>query len=589
MYARVSTDDQADRGYSIPSQLDLCRKYAERMEFSVVEQLVEDHSGSVPIGDRPEGKKLVAMLKARQADALIVYQVDRLSRDIVNLLATVQLWIRAGIEVHSCDIGRIESELDIVLVIKGWQGSDERKKILERTMRGKRAKAESGKVVACGHSPYGYAYLRDDKGKIVSFEIVEEEARIVRLINRWYVFGDESERPLSATKIAARLSQMRVPTPGEAHGGYRRKRGAGMWNVHGIVSIISNELYVGVWRFNWRMGKAKIRRPLEETFVVRIPPIISRDIFALAQLQRKRNRELSRRNMKHQYLLRGLITCQCGRKMTGTVPNDTRHYACNWLFTHHTGVEQRTCFERHVRADVLEEDIWHEIEELFSDLDRVSNQLKAAQQEELDNQQPKRDELQALEANMALTERNAIALGQTLQALREIIESDPEGLVAQNYRKQIEEINELHRKQVKRCEELRAELTDQVLNDEAIELIMQYARDVKEGMQDLTFDGKRRVLEWLRVQITIKEDRYYLTCLLGSTDKPVRRPPRKRPGKKAHPSYPVAAVSSPPPCCFDWHIGASAADLDAIRVALRMTKPNTATTSGQEIEAARSG
>ena len=36
LYARVSTDDQADKGYSLPSQLDACRKYAERLGYLVV-------------------------------------------------------------------------------------------------------------------------------------------------------------------------------------------------------------------------------------------------------------------------------------------------------------------------------------------------------------------------------------------------------------------------------------------------------------------------------------------------------------------------------------------------------------------------
>jgi site-specific DNA recombinase len=104
LYARVSTDDQADKGYSLPSQIELCRKYAERLGFVVVAELVEDHSGATPIAERPEGKKMTAMVKSRQADAVVAYQVDRLSRDIVDLLATVRIWIRAGIEVHACDI-----------------------------------------------------------------------------------------------------------------------------------------------------------------------------------------------------------------------------------------------------------------------------------------------------------------------------------------------------------------------------------------------------------------------------------------------------------------------------------------------------
>jgi len=133
LYARVSSEEQADKGYSLPTQLDACRRYAERLGISVVAEMTEDYSGATAIAERPTGKRLVSMLKRGEANTLIAYQVDRLSRDIVDLLASVRDWIRAGVEIHACDIGRIESELDIVLVIKGWQGSDERKKIIERT------------------------------------------------------------------------------------------------------------------------------------------------------------------------------------------------------------------------------------------------------------------------------------------------------------------------------------------------------------------------------------------------------------------------------------------------------------------------
>ena len=142
IYARVSTDEQADKGYSLPSQLELCRKYAERLGFSVVAELSDDYSGATPVAERPKGKELVALLKERKANALVVYCVDRLSRDIVDLLASVRDWLKMGVEVHTCDIGKIESELDIVLVIKGWQGSDERRRVRERTTRGRNAKAK---------------------------------------------------------------------------------------------------------------------------------------------------------------------------------------------------------------------------------------------------------------------------------------------------------------------------------------------------------------------------------------------------------------------------------------------------------------
>lgn len=57
IYARVSTDDQADKGYSLtPSQLEGSRQYIERLGYSVVAEFREDHSGATPVAERPQGK-----------------------------------------------------------------------------------------------------------------------------------------------------------------------------------------------------------------------------------------------------------------------------------------------------------------------------------------------------------------------------------------------------------------------------------------------------------------------------------------------------------------------------------------------------
>src|SRR5215211_1110190 len=146
IYVRVSTDDQAERGYSLPSQIEACQQFAWQRGFDVVAIYQDDISGAKPITNRPEGGELQNAINARQINTVIIYQVDRLSRDIVDLLATVRDWLRAGIEIYALDVGQVTSELDIVLVIKGWQGSDERQKIIERTSSGRYGKAKAGRV-----------------------------------------------------------------------------------------------------------------------------------------------------------------------------------------------------------------------------------------------------------------------------------------------------------------------------------------------------------------------------------------------------------------------------------------------------------
>ncbi|HNT77148.1 MAG TPA: recombinase family protein, partial [Anaerolineae bacterium] len=237
--ARVSTKEQADNGYSLSSQLEACQLYAERHGFALIGEFQDDISGITPIADRPEGRKVQALIDARAVDAVIVYQVDRLFRDNVELLITTRQWLQAGIELHFCDIGQVRSENDVLLLIRGWQGCDERAKILERFMRGKRTKAASGKVVAVGRPAYGYDYLRDEEGHVVNFKVNEEQAAVVRLIFQWYTEGEENSGPLALYAIAKRLSMAGIPAPSHTN----RKRERHVWNSVGVARIIKSTTY----------------------------------------------------------------------------------------------------------------------------------------------------------------------------------------------------------------------------------------------------------------------------------------------------------------------------------------------------------
>lgn len=389
IYARVSADDQADKGYSLPSQLDSCRQFINQLGYSIVAEFQEDNSGAVPVAERLQGKRLAEMVKSRQVDAVIVQHVDRLSRDIVDLLATVRNWLRAGVEVYALDVGKIESELDIVLVIKGWQGSDERKKIRERSMRGKRAKARTGRVIG-GRAPYGYDHIRDENGGILNFTPLEEEAKIVQLIYEWYVYGDESGQRLAAGRIAKRLSEMRIPTPGETNPGYHRTRGKGMWHAYTVLSIIERETYAGVWRFGVRIGPTRNQRPKDEWIEIEVPALIDRDTWEMAQEFKGQNKVFSRRNKKYNYLLSGLIRCVCGRAMSGEFFSDHQYYTCSWRNNHHVHLEERTCKARSVRADAIDADVWESIRAIFGNLENLQEHLQIAQQEELAALDPKK-------------------------------------------------------------------------------------------------------------------------------------------------------------------------------------------------------
>jgi hypothetical protein len=79
----------------------------------------------------------------------------------VDLLATVRSWLRAGVEIYTGDVGKIESELDNVLVIKGWQGGDELSTVEAMITDAEREAVEIGQALKRASGIVGKALERD--------------------------------------------------------------------------------------------------------------------------------------------------------------------------------------------------------------------------------------------------------------------------------------------------------------------------------------------------------------------------------------------------------------------------------------------
>ena len=100
IYARVSTDEQAESGTSIDNQVQKSLEYALAQGMQVVGTFKDDITGKTL--DRPALNQVRAMLRAGQADSLIVYKTNRLDRSEwgINLLLLMQELKQAGTELH---------------------------------------------------------------------------------------------------------------------------------------------------------------------------------------------------------------------------------------------------------------------------------------------------------------------------------------------------------------------------------------------------------------------------------------------------------------------------------------------------------
>ena len=94
-YLRVSTEKQADRGVSLDAQRAKLKGYAELYELDLVEIIV-DAGESAKTLDRPGLQRALRMLKAGEAEALLVVKLDRLTRSVVDLGTLVERYFAPG-------------------------------------------------------------------------------------------------------------------------------------------------------------------------------------------------------------------------------------------------------------------------------------------------------------------------------------------------------------------------------------------------------------------------------------------------------------------------------------------------------------
>ena len=359
LVARVSTSKQAERG-NPETQLAKSRAYCDHHSFAVVEELIDMISGTVPILERPAGKRLYEIIEGRLADVVVFYTNDRTARDdysIEYLLLKDKVYSQ-GLELHYADTGKDEPTLagNIVGYIKQQAAAEERRKILERTMRKKIAIAESGKWVGSGGVRFGYT--RVGRGKDGLLVIDENRAAVVRDVFACFV-GVNGQKPLSLGEIARRLNEKGITT---THGKH--------WARGSLYFLLKSEDYIGTFQFCH--------------VVTHFPElaIVEPYTFVAAQDRLERNRQLSGRNATpNRYLLSGFIRCACGHALVGrfVTSNTTAKRIYKYLQYFCRGRSDNTnpdrCREKPLRADKVDALIW---DWLVSTLDDQSSRVSCA-------------------------------------------------------------------------------------------------------------------------------------------------------------------------------------------------------------------
>ncbi len=322
IYCRVSSDKQEDNS-SLGTQEAACREFCERNGYAIGGVFTEVFTASA-LWERPQLTAERDAIRRGEAKVIVAFSIDRLSRDAAHLHILVDEAERHGGAIEFATEALDSSPIGKVLLsLKGFAAEVEREKIIERTMRGLRARAEAGKLKPGRHPLYGYKFpvaLTENNGDLVStvtrdrYEIEPETAPIVRRIFAQYVEGT----PLTA--ICARLNAEGIPAPG-----------GGTWTRAGAHSLLRSESYTGTAFLNrTRTTKERGRRkqiPLPREEWIRlpdgtIPPLIDRATYDAATARSRRNaQESTRRNSNPEaYLLRGgyAVCGNCGKSASAS-------------------------------------------------------------------------------------------------------------------------------------------------------------------------------------------------------------------------------------------------------------------------------
>ena len=155
-YVRVSTAEQAANGESLDTQKRQAVGYAMMKGWEVETVFVEAGvSGSVPLADRPEGRKLLAIVEP--GDAVITPKLDRMFRSASDALGTLEEMKGQGVQLHMIDLGGDvcgNGISKLVFTILSAVAENERDRIRERIRDVKRNLAAQG-VYNGGRRPIG--------------------------------------------------------------------------------------------------------------------------------------------------------------------------------------------------------------------------------------------------------------------------------------------------------------------------------------------------------------------------------------------------------------------------------------------------
>ena len=301
LYMRVSTDDQAKEGFSLPEQKERLEAFCKFKNYEIIDYY-EDAGISAKTGNhRPEFERLKKDIKAKKINTIVALKLDRITRSIYDWenLITFLEDNNAYLDCANDEINTTSANGKMISRLLMSVSQNEIERTSERTKVGMAGAIKSGHIPH--KAPLGYKH--EDKKLVIDYSTKDIVIRIFDLYYNGY----------SYQKISNLFNEEKV-------------LGKDNWRDSTIVGIIENEIYKG----DFIHGK-KTKHPTYYEDVVE--PIISKEMWADCQVQKKKNSRSYQRTLTYLYLQK--LKCpKCNRILGGKATTKKNGNAYFYYYCH---------------------------------------------------------------------------------------------------------------------------------------------------------------------------------------------------------------------------------------------------------------
>ena len=301
LYMRVSTDDQAKEGFSLPEQRERLEAFCKFKNYEIIDYY-EDAGISAKTGNhRPEFERLKKDIKSKKINTIVALKLDRITRSIYDWeeLITFLDENDAYLDCANDEINTTTANGKMISRLLMSVSQNEIERTSERTKVGMAGAIKSGHIPH--KAPLGYKH--EDKKLVIDYSTKDIVIRIFDLYYNGY----------SYQKISNLFNEEKV-------------LGKDNWQDSTIVGIIENEIYKG----DFIHGK-KTKHPTYYEDVVE--PIISKEMWADCQVQKKKNSRSYKRTLTYLYLQK--LKCpKCNRILGGKATTKKNGNAYFYYYCH---------------------------------------------------------------------------------------------------------------------------------------------------------------------------------------------------------------------------------------------------------------